>query len=143
MTNSFPFKILIGILQTGIRPMWEDPVNKEGGRWLLQLDRNQRSRYLDRIWLEIMLYLIGGDHIDSSSDDCINGAVVNIRNRADKVSLWLSIADKAQGHGPQILEVGNELKRRMDIPKHIAINFETHANVSSRRGSTAKSEFTL
>ena len=123
--------------------MWEDPANKEGGRWLLTLERNQRARWMDSIWLEIMLYLIGGDHGDSSIDDCINGAVVNIRNKADKVSLWLSIADKNQGHGPQILEVGNELKVRMGIPKYFAINFETHASVSSRRGSTAKSEFTL
>ena len=117
--------------------MWEDPVNKEGGRWLLQLDRNQRSRYLDRIWLEIMLYLIGGDHIDSSTDDCINGAVVNIRNRADKVSLWLSIADKNQGHGPQILEVGNELKRRMDIPKHIAYDIKQQKDLSFFKNSNS------
>ena len=123
--------------------MWEDPANKEGGRWLLTLERTQRARCMDRIWLEIMLYLIGGDHKESNTDECINGAVVNIRNKADKVGLWLSIADKSQGHGPQILEAGRELKTKMDIPKHIPIHFETHANVSSRRGSTAKSEYTL
>ena len=34
--------------------MWEDPANKEGGRWLLTLDRFQRLQYLNQIWLEIM-----------------------------------------------------------------------------------------
>jgi len=131
------------LFKTGIRPMWEDPANKEGGRWLLTLDRFQRMQYLNDIWLEIMLYLIGGDHKDDSTDSCINGAVVNIRNKADKVALWLPIADKNQGHGPKILEVGHELKSRMKIPKHFPIHFETHSNVSSRRGSTAKSEFIL
>merc|ERR1719220_2248602 len=131
------------LFKTGIRPMWEDPANKEGGRWLLTLDRFQRMQYLNDIWLEIMLYLIGGDRKDDNTDNCINGAVVNIRNRADKVALWLPIADKNQGHGPKILEVGHELKSRMKIPKHFPINFETHSNVSSRRGSTAKSEFIL
>jgi translation initiation factor 4E len=131
------------LFKTGIRPMWEDPANKEGGRWLLTLDRFQRLQYLNQIWLEIMLYLIGGDHKDDNTDDCINGAVVNIRNKADKVALWLPIADKNQGHGPKILEVGHELKSRMAIPKHFPIHFETHSNVSTRRGSTAKSEFIL
>jgi len=131
------------LFKTGIRPMWEDPANKEGGRWLLTLDRFQRNQYLTDIWLEIMLYLIGGDHKDDSTDNCINGAVVNIRNKADKVALWLPIADKNQGHGPKILEVGHELKSRMKIPKHFPIHFETHSNVSTRRGSTAKSEFIL
>jgi len=131
------------LFKTGIRPMWEDPANKEGGRWLLTLDRFQRMQYLNDIWLEIMLYLIGGDHKDDSTDNCINGAVVNIRNKADKVALWLPIADKNQGHGPKILEVGHELKSRMKIPKHFPIYFETHSAVSSRRGSTAKSEFIL
>lgn len=131
------------LFKTGIRPMWEDPANKEGGRWLLTLDRFQRLQYLNQIWLEIMLYLIGGDHKDDSTDGCINGAVVNIRNKADKVALWLPIADKNQGHGPKILEVGHELKSRMAIPKHFPIHFETHSNVSTRRGSTAKSEFIL
>lgn len=131
------------LFKTGIRPMWEDTANKEGGRWLLQLDRFQRTQWLDQIWLEIMLFLIGGDHTESGTEESVNGAVVNIRNKADKVALWLPIADKSKGHGPKILEVGQELKSRMGIPKHFPINFETHTNVSSRRGSTAKSEFTL
>merc|ERR1712096_373630 len=98
---------------------WEDQSNKEGGRWLLTLERTQRLRCLDQIWLEIMLFLIGADHNESSTEECINGAVVNIRNKADKVSLWLSISDKSQGHGPQILEAGTELKKRMGIPKNL------------------------
>lgn len=31
--------------------MWEDEKNKQGGRWLVNSNRNQRSE-LDRIWLE-------------------------------------------------------------------------------------------
>jgi translation initiation factor 4E len=131
------------LFKTGIRPMWEDQANKDGGRWLLTLERTQRLRWIDQIWLEIMLYLIGSDHNDSSTGACINGAVVNIRNKADKIAMWLSIADKSQGHGPQILAAGTELKARMAIPKHFPIHFETHTNVASRRGSTMKSEFTL
>lgn len=31
--------------------MWEDDKNKQGGRWLVNTNRNQRSD-LDRMWLE-------------------------------------------------------------------------------------------
>ena len=31
--------------------MWEDEKNKEGGRWLVNSNRNQRGE-LDRMWLE-------------------------------------------------------------------------------------------
>lgn len=37
--------------------MWEDDKNKNGGRWLINSNRNQRSE-LDRIWLETVNILI-------------------------------------------------------------------------------------
>jgi hypothetical protein len=42
--------------------MWEDKTNKNGGRWLLNLDKNQkRDGTLDNSWMEtvsLVLYLI-------------------------------------------------------------------------------------
>ena len=38
--------------QDGIQPMWEDDSNKDGGRWLINLEKNKRSTYLDDFWLE-------------------------------------------------------------------------------------------
>jgi hypothetical protein len=37
--------------------MWEDEKNKQGGRWLVNTNRNQRTE-LDRIWLETVKYLL-------------------------------------------------------------------------------------
>ena len=39
-------------LQEGIQPMWEDERNKQGGRWLVNLDKRKRGAELDRFWLE-------------------------------------------------------------------------------------------
>jgi len=36
--------------------MWEDPVNKGGGRWVLNLDRRQRLHDLNKMWLETVPY---------------------------------------------------------------------------------------
>lgn len=32
--------------------MWEDVNNKNGGRWLINLNRQQRQTELDNFWLE-------------------------------------------------------------------------------------------
>jgi len=42
--------------------MWEDPVNKGGGRWVLNLDRRQRLHELNNTWLETVIgyYFIVG-----------------------------------------------------------------------------------
>jgi hypothetical protein len=40
------------IYQDGIQPMWEDASNKNGGRWLVNLNKNQRQTELDNFWLE-------------------------------------------------------------------------------------------
>lgn len=39
--------------------MWEDPLNCDGGRWVLNLNKNNRTQSLDVYWLNsvIVLYL--------------------------------------------------------------------------------------
>lgn len=34
--------------------MWEDETNKNGGRWLISLDKKQRNHELNAFWLEIV-----------------------------------------------------------------------------------------
>lgn len=38
--------------QDGIEPMWEDKKNKNGGRWLFNLEKRDRRELLDHLWLE-------------------------------------------------------------------------------------------
>lgn len=42
------------LFKKGIKPMWEDEANRRGGRWLLSLERKQRTNELDRYWLDIV-----------------------------------------------------------------------------------------
>lgn len=69
------------LFKEGIRPMWEDQANKNGGRWIIGLNRGQRME-LDRYWIDAVLCLIG-EAFDSVNDIC--GAVVNIRAKGDKI----------------------------------------------------------
>ena len=39
------------LFKQGIKPMWEDPANKRGGKWSIQLPRNKTMSEIDNIWL--------------------------------------------------------------------------------------------
>lgn len=73
------------LFKNNIRPMWEDEQNKNGGRWVINLPKNFRHNELDKLWLEVILCLIG-EAFDYSEDIC--GAVVNIRPRVHRIGMY-------------------------------------------------------
>merc|ERR1712227_182165 len=95
------------LFKEGVKPMWEDDRNKKGGRWLINLDKSQRSTSLDNFWLEVMLCLIG-EAFDEHSR-YVNGAVVSIRAKGDKIGMWLGDSNA----GESILTVGKKFKERL------------------------------
>lgn len=120
------------LFKEGIKPMWEDPSNVNGGRWLVIVDKQKRQNKLDQYWLEVMMAVIGeqfeelGDHI------C--GAVVNIRQKGDKVALWTRDAQADEVN----TRIGYILKQKLHIPDSECIRFEVHKENSSRTGSMVK-----
>ena len=88
------------MFKQGVRPMWEDDANKNGGRWLINLDRKQRATDLDHFWLEILLCMIGEGFNEYSDDVC--GSVVNVRARTDKIAVWTGDA----GTQASVMEIG-------------------------------------
>jgi translation initiation factor 4E len=123
------------IFKEGIKPMWEDQKNREGGRWLINLDKQQRATSLDHFWMEVMLCLIG-DSFDGEGVP-VNGAVMNVRPRGDKVSVWLG------GVTPQedVVKVGQTLKNRLGMDNTVALVFECHNDAISKTGSVVKSKY--
>ncbi|RHZ32165.1 hypothetical protein DYB31_006300, partial [Aphanomyces astaci] len=55
-----PTKLLVGsnyhLFKEGIRPMWEDPINAKGGKWVLTNNRQRRAR-LDDAWMNTVLVM--------------------------------------------------------------------------------------
>lgn len=60
----------------------------------MNLDRRVRSTSLDTYWMEILLCLIG----ESFEEDgkIVNGAVVSLRPKGDKIGVWLGNAKLGQ-----------------------------------------------
>lgn len=94
---------------------------------------------LDAVWLEVLLLLIGAMSEDVSAT--VNGAVANVRNRADKVALWTDDARK----DARLLSIGHRLKETLTStgtdPGRIV--FEVHQDTMKKKGSTAQFKFKI
>ena len=76
------------IFKKGIRPEWEDPANKYGGKWVVTLPiEDDMGEECDRAWLRLLLAVIGGE-FDKSQRDAINGMIFSIRDKHLRISLW-------------------------------------------------------
>ena len=87
------------LFKQGITPAWEDAALKNGGRWVMKLEK-VRAQTLDDLWLSVELALIGEAFLPHGGE-VVAGAVVSIRNRVSKIALWLSTAkdEKKAGGG--------------------------------------------
>jgi len=105
----------------GIFPDWEDVRNAPGGRWMITVDKRQRWECLDTYWREILMILIG----EQAGQDAhqVNGAVVTVRPRGDKLAIWLADASQPDS----ILGVGKMIKEQLDIPSRKTIGFNVHS----------------
>uniref|UniRef100_A0AC35U323 EIF-4F 25 kDa subunit n=1 Tax=Rhabditophanes sp. KR3021 TaxID=114890 RepID=A0AC35U323_9BILA len=120
------------LFKEGIKPMWEDANNVKGGRWLVVVDKAKRSTRLDTYWIELMMAIIGEQFDNHGKYIC--GAVVNIRAKGDKVSLWTRDATKDDVN----LRIGQILKEKLEIPDSESIRYEVHKDSSNKTGSMVK-----
>lgn len=124
------------LFKEGIFPDWEDPRNAPGGRWMVNVDRKQRAEYLDTYWLEILFFLIG-EHADQHAHQ-VNGAVVNVRGKGDKLAVWLADASQPDS----ILRIGKMIKERLGMDPEQQIGFNIHNEEKARpQSSSAKKKF--
>eukprot|EP00091_Calanus_sinicus_P024088 TRINITY_DN8454_c0_g1_i1.p1 TRINITY_DN8454_c0_g1~~TRINITY_DN8454_c0_g1_i1.p1 ORF type:complete len:355 (-),score=111.01 TRINITY_DN8454_c0_g1_i1:117-1181(-) len=120
------------VFKKGIQPDWEDFQNMSGGRWIINSDKTNRGDILDSHWLEIIFILIG-EHAGEFAH-MMNGAVINIRPKGDKLAVWLRDAHNMAG----VMEIGKLVKSRLGLRDRI--NFTIHredskGNNRSRFGS--------
>jgi len=121
------------LFKEGIRPMWEDVRNVNGGRWSISLNKAQRMSDLDGLWLEMLMLMIGESAEESINDD-ITGAVVNIRNRGDRLALWTSNSKKSD----LVNKIGKILRASLSIPPGLNIEYNLHSDTSNKRSSTVR-----
>ncbi|WVO19926.1 hypothetical protein I312_102003 [Cryptococcus bacillisporus CA1280] len=97
--SQLPGKANYYLFKNGIIPAWEDPQNKNGGKWSIQVPKNSESKgSIDRMWLYTMLAAIGETFETPSTDsenapsptqsDLITGVIVSPRPAFYRISIW-------------------------------------------------------
>ncbi|KAH7345750.1 translation initiation factor eIF 4e-like domain-containing protein [Rhizoctonia solani] len=112
-----------------IKPMWEDPANANGGKWVITMRNN--PALLDRCWSWLAMGLVGQELDDR--EDMICGAVVSLRSRIDRIQLWVRQKDDVE----RVNAIGKKLVKLLDLDREPGIQLEFQFN-SDERPPTAK-----
>ncbi|KAF5736289.1 hypothetical protein HS088_TW14G00428 [Tripterygium wilfordii] len=113
-----------------IEPKWEDPVCSNGGNWTATFPTKGRS---DKYWLYTLLAMIG-EQFDHGDEIC--GAVVNVRGRQERISLWTKNASNEAAQ----LSIGKQWKKFIDHNDNIGFIFHEDAKLFDKN---AKSKYTI
>jgi translation initiation factor 4E len=111
------------IFKKGIRPVWEDKQNSDGGKLTLRLKKGGLISL--RFWELSVLKLIGSD-MDQDILDEINGIMFSIRHYEDIVSIWTKNAKDSN-----VIERLREVMR-ITYSLSSTVNLEYKAHHSTR-----------
>ncbi|ESR62840.1 hypothetical protein WN944_012449 [Citrus x changshan-huyou] len=127
-----PSKLAVGAdfycFKNKIEPKWEDPVCANGGKWTVIFPKGKS----DTSWLYTLLAMIG-EQFDHGDEIC--GAVVNVRARQEKISLWTKNASNEAAQ----MSIGKQWKELLDYSDTIGFIFHEdakHDNRSKNRYTT-------
>lgn len=138
-----------------MRPEWEDPQNKHGGRWSYTF---KGSKANDETWLNIMMAAIG-ETLEDEGDNEVMGVVVNIRKTFWRVGLWTRTAgqppkgkkaeqaaqegqDREEGK-KRLEKIGKRFKEVLALAPTEQVEFSGHADSAHQGSSRAKAKFAV
>ncbi|XP_016933630.2 eukaryotic translation initiation factor 4E1 [Drosophila suzukii] len=122
------------VFKEGVRPMWEDDANKEGGRWIMLLDKASKG-FIDKLWHDLLLCMIG-ECFQFSDEIC--GVVINVRNKANKLSLWT----KDSRNSRAILSIGTQMKELLQLGE-LELQYQLHTDAMVQHGPNVHSIYKL
>ncbi|KAI5364978.1 Putative translation Initiation factor eIF- 4e [Septoria linicola] len=98
----------------GIRPVWEDDENKEGGKFTMRLKKGVADRY----WESLLMAMVGDQFAEASDEVC--GAVVSTRQGEDVISIW------TKNNGGRNVKIRETIKRVLNLPADTHLLFRSH-----------------
>ncbi|KAL2207998.1 IF4E-domain-containing protein [Sarocladium strictum] len=102
------------LFKKDIRPIWEDEVNRKGGKWVVRMKKGVADRY----WEDLLMALIGDQFSEAGDDVC--GAVLSMRNGEDILSIW------TRTDGGRVLKVREIMKHVLNFPPNTRVEFKSH-----------------
>eukprot|EP01114_Cavostelium_apophysatum_P020038 TRINITY_DN660_c0_g2_i1.p1 TRINITY_DN660_c0_g2~~TRINITY_DN660_c0_g2_i1.p1 ORF type:complete len:293 (-),score=34.24 TRINITY_DN660_c0_g2_i1:2-808(-) len=112
--NDLPVNSDYHLFRDNIKPLWEDEVNKQGGKWTVRLKKGLASR----CW-EDLLFAAIGEQFDVGDEIC--GVVVSTRFQEDILSVWNRNAENREAK----VRIFEKLKAILNIP-NITMEYKPH-----------------
>eukprot|EP00668_Euglena_longa_P001160 GGOE01001381.1.p1 GENE.GGOE01001381.1~~GGOE01001381.1.p1 ORF type:complete len:579 (+),score=172.54 GGOE01001381.1:54-1739(+) len=90
----------LSLFKKGTKPVREDPMNREGGRWVVSdLPKNQRVKF----WSKMVMLMIG-EQLDDDSDNIVCGALFVTREGGDMMQLWVDGGYAVRTRGQEVVK---------------------------------------
>lgn len=114
--SSLPHVSDYHLFKQGIRPVWEDKENRNGGKWNIRLKKGVANRY----WEDLMLAIVGNQFGDAGEDLC--GAVLSVRGNEDVLSVWTRV------EGATCLKIKATVIQKLNLPSGTRVDWKSHAS---------------
>ncbi|KAK7962634.1 uncharacterized protein PG986_003459 [Apiospora aurea] len=146
------------LFKEGVRPEWEDPQNKHGGKWSYSF-KDKRNCDINDIWLHTMLAAIG-ETLEEEDDGEVMGVVVNVRKAFFRIGVWTRTigksipnrgdGDVAGGKGRSVqkgqdilMQIGKRFKEILKLPANEPVEYSGHTDAAHSGSTRAKAKFTV
>ncbi|KAI0630831.1 eukaryotic translation initiation factor 4E class II [Trametes polyzona] len=124
------------LFHSGIRrPVWEDPLNLSGGKWIIRL----RKGVADRLWEDLVLAVIGDqfDGVDEGENSQaeapaegvppgewpeICGCTISVRQNEDIISLW----NRRDGNAKSKEKIKETIRRVLNLPPTTIMEYKSN-----------------
>lgn len=110
------------LFKKGIRPEWEDPQNRDGGKWVVTLPiEEDMEKEVSEAWVMSLVSLVSGQ-LDPKDNEIICGIVLSVREKHLRLSLWCSDSKAEQ----QLKLVGRKFKTWCGFSEKFKFGFQLH-----------------
>lgn len=103
------------LFKKGIQPMWEDPANIKGGKFVIRIKKG----HVGRAWENLCMAMLG-EQFMAGNEVC--GVVVSIRYQEDFLGIW----NRTAADNMTVARIRDALKRLLNLPINAAIEYKTH-----------------
>ena len=110
----------IGLFESGIEPLWEDPVNKSGSDFFFEIDSFEFNK-IKEVWDRIVFSLIGETLVYSEE---IAGCRIVDRKRVYRFEIWTKFDGQSARNSAKSLQVKESIKK---ITGNYEINIASHS----------------
>lgn len=113
--SSMPQQSDFHLFKEGIRPLWEDVNNKNGGKWVLRFKRGLAGRY----WEDLVLAFLG-EQLDMGDTVC--GVVLSVRYNEDLISVWNRDAPDTKS----VNLLKESIRKHLQLPSSYQLEYKPH-----------------